>query len=161
MRRAIVASVVVAAAIALVTLGVLLARRQSSSAGPEASVTTRRSLVTVPTTTSTVVRTSTSVATSSTKPRSTTSTVPDIIPGFHATNSLTQFLAQLQRDPLYVGDAGPALTSNLQRVLDTKAPPKRAAAAATLRRSMQVWVDDGTLDPDIADALDTLLAGIG
>jgi hypothetical protein len=86
--------------------------------------------------------------------------VPEIIPGFPATNSLDQFLAQLRKDPLLVGDAGPQLVTSLQRVLDTKAPPKRASEAASLRRTIAAWSDDGSLDPDIAQALDALLRPI-
>jgi serine/threonine-protein kinase len=161
LRRGAIATAMLAGAIALVTFGVLLARRESSNgagASPTVAVTsTPPPRTTTPNSTAT---TRASTSTSSTTRRSTTSTAPDIIPGFPATTSLDQFLVQLRNDPLLVGDAGPTLVTSLQRVLDTKSPKKRADAAGSLRRTIAVWADDGSLDPDIAAALDTLLQPI-
>jgi len=161
LRRAAMAAAIVAGAIALVTFGVLLARHDfsdGSNAAPTVAVTSASPPRTTTRPTSSTPRATST--TGSTRSSSTSSTVAEIIPGFPATTSVDQFLAQLRKDPLLVGDAGPKLVTALQRVLDTKAPPKRASAAAALRRTIAGWSDDGSLDPDIADALDTLLRPI-
>jgi hypothetical protein len=163
LRRAAMATAIVAGAIALVTFGVLLARHESgdgSGAAPTVVVTSTAPTRT--TTTRSVPSTSstTSRATSTTRSSSTSTTVADIIPGFPATKSIDQFVVQLQRNPLLVGDAGPRLLTALNAVLDTKSPKKRAEAAAALRRSVAAWSKDGSLNADIAAAIDALLSPI-
>jgi serine/threonine-protein kinase len=164
LRRMAITSAIVAAAIASATFGVLLARHEfrdgASAATPTAATATTPTTPVTKVSSTTVPRTTTSVrstSTSTSRPRSTTSTLPDIIPGFPATTSINQFLTQLRSDPLLVGDAGPTLVKALQGVLDNRSPKKQAEAASSLRRSIAAWSNDGSLDPDIADALDTLL----
>jgi hypothetical protein len=156
------ATAIVAGAIALVTFGVLLARHESGDGSGAAPTVVVTSTAPARTTTRSVPSTSptTSRATSTTRSSSTSTTVADIIPGFPATKSIDQFVVQLQRNPLLVGDAGPRLLTALNAVLDTKSPKKRAEAAAALRRSVAAWSKDGSLNADIAAAIDALLSPI-
>ncbi len=91
-------------------------------------------------------------------PTATTATpATDIIAGFPETDDLRVFLRQLQADPMLVGTAGRDLAKTLERVLDEKAGKRQRERAAALQDQLVKWVDDGTLDPDIADALADLL----
>ena len=105
----------------------------------------------------------TSGHTTSTHPTSSssrTTTVANVIPGFPATQSLSTFLLQLQRNPQLVGSSGPALANSLSDVLGQRSPKKRREAVTRLRASIKNWAANGTLDPAIARALDPMLAAL-
>ena len=84
--------------------------------------------------------------------------VDEIIPGFPRTDDLTVFLQQLQANPALVGPAGPELTDSLEKLLKEKSDRKQRDRAAELSGRIEEWVDDGQLDPTIAQALLDLLA---
>jgi serine/threonine protein kinase len=105
---------------------------------------------TTPTTAPTTAPPTTQVATSP--------LVLEIIPGFPATDSLTVFVRQLDEEPALVGTAGVLLVGQLNQILDEKSVRKQRDKAKQLSTQLEIWVDDGELDPAIADALDALLA---
>ncbi len=139
---------VVCAVIAVVIVIALLAGRDNTTqfAGPSTIPAP-----TVPGDTATVpdsgVATTTQIAT----------TVDEIIPGFPRTDDIQVFLQQLEDNPSLVGEKGEELATQLGDVLDQHGKKQRDAARQ-LREQMVTWVEDEQLDPDIADALDELLA---
>jgi len=84
--------------------------------------------------------------------------VDEIIPGFPRTNDLQVFLQQLEANPALVGPAGPQLTESLAEMLGEKANKQQRERAADLGKEITEWVEDGQLDPSIAQALVDLLA---
>ena len=84
--------------------------------------------------------------------------VDEIIPGFPRTDDLQVFLQQLQANPALVGAAGPELTESLAELLAEKANKRQRERAADLGKEIIEWVEDGQLDPSIAQALVDVLA---
>jgi hypothetical protein len=84
--------------------------------------------------------------------------IDEIIPGFPVTDSLTVFVRQLEEDPALVGTAGVLLVGQLNQILDENSVKKQRDKAKQVSTQLVIWVDDGELDPDIADALSALLA---
>jgi hypothetical protein len=90
-------------------------------------------------------------------PPTTTPAVAEIIPGFPVTGDIGQFLEQVRANPALVGDAGGELAEALARVLEDGGR-KQADRAEELRQRLAVWTGEARLAPEIASALDALLA---
>ncbi|HUF99333.1 MAG TPA: serine/threonine-protein kinase [Ilumatobacter sp.] len=82
--------------------------------------------------------------------------VAEIIPGFAATDDLSVFLEQVERDPALVGSKGGELAETLRKVVDERGR-KQGDLAAELRAALNDWAESGELDPAVAVELDRLL----
>lgn len=145
---------VVLLAVLIVGIGAAL-RSDDDTPGP-AAPDTAATVSAVPTT----MTPTTSPTTSPTIPSTTAqSPIDEIIPGFPSTDDLEVFLAQIEADPDLLGQSGPELADFLRKVVDSQGSEQRQLAA-DLRVELAKFVEAGEVAPQIADALDPLLADL-
>jgi eukaryotic-like serine/threonine-protein kinase len=91
-----------------------------------------------------------------TVPPTTVPPVPEVIPGFPATDDVAQFLAQVEANPSLVGPAGEELAEELAKVLE-EGGRKQADRADELLEKLDEWAEEEELAPEIVAALQPLL----
>jgi hypothetical protein len=124
-----------------------------ATTAPDAAVST------TPATTAAPATASPETAPPATTPSTTAPAEPTIVPGFPLTDDLAVFLDQLDDAPEVVGPAGPLLAEELREVLDKQGRRQRDHADA-LAQSVEIWVGEGTLAPEVGAVLAPLLADL-
>jgi len=83
-----------------------------------------------------------------------------LIPGFPATDDISQFIDQLREGGDVVGKQSKRLADALQKLLEME-PEQRAKDAEKLVVQLDEWVDKGEIDPVVAGAAYEFLIDLG